>query len=99
MVWERSLGVFSILPLPVQRCCLGIPPNCFRDKRSIHYDRRALKLAAFKWGSNFMEEFKDRVAIVTGSAQSIGFTVAETLGDSGCKVILADIRPDRLQES
>ena len=46
-----------------------------------------------------MEEFRDRVAIVTGSAQSIGFTVAETLGDAGCIVILADIRPDRLQES
>ncbi len=46
-----------------------------------------------------MEEFRDRVAIVTGSAQSIGFTVAEALGDAGCVVILADIRPDRLQES
>lgn len=46
-----------------------------------------------------MEDFKDRVAIVTGSAQSIGFTVAETLGDAGCIVVLADIRRDRLEES
>jgi NAD(P)-dependent dehydrogenase (short-subunit alcohol dehydrogenase family) len=46
-----------------------------------------------------MEDFKDRVAIVTGSAQSIGFTIAETLGDAGCIVVLADIRRDRLQES
>ena len=46
-----------------------------------------------------MEEFKDRVAIVTGSAQSIGFTVAETLADAGCVVVLADIRRDRLQDS
>jgi NAD(P)-dependent dehydrogenase (short-subunit alcohol dehydrogenase family) len=39
------------------------------------------------------------VAIVTGSAQSIGFTVAETLGEAGCFVVLADIRKDRLEES
>jgi NAD(P)-dependent dehydrogenase (short-subunit alcohol dehydrogenase family) len=46
-----------------------------------------------------MNDFKDRVAIVTGSAQSIGFTVAEALGDAGCTVVLADIRRDRLEES
>jgi NAD(P)-dependent dehydrogenase (short-subunit alcohol dehydrogenase family) len=46
-----------------------------------------------------MEDFKDRVAIVTGSAQSIGFTIAETLADAGCIVVLADIRRDRLQEA
>ncbi len=46
-----------------------------------------------------MNDFKDRIAIVTGSAQSIGFTVAEALGNAGCTVILADIRRDRLEES
>ena len=29
-----------------------------------------------------MEDFRDRVAIVTGGAQSIGFAVAEALGDA-----------------
>lgn len=46
-----------------------------------------------------MDEFKNKIAIVTGSAQSIGFTVAETLGAAGCFVVLADIRRDRLEES
>lgn len=46
-----------------------------------------------------MQELKDKVAIVTGSAQSIGYTVAETLADAGCVVVLADIRRDRLDNS
>ncbi len=46
-----------------------------------------------------MADFKDQVAIVTGSAQSIGFTIAEALGDAGSFIILADIRRERLQES
>jgi len=46
-----------------------------------------------------MEDFRDRVAIVTGGAQSIGFAVAEALGDAGSIVILADIRRERMQES
>ena len=46
-----------------------------------------------------MEDFRDRVAIVTGGAQSIGFTVAEALGDAGSVVILADIRRERMQQS
>ena len=46
-----------------------------------------------------MEDFRDRVAIVTGGAQSIGFTVAEALGGAGSIVILADIRRERMQQS
>ena len=46
-----------------------------------------------------MEDFRDRVAIVTGGAQSIGFTVAEALGGAGSVVILADIRRERMQQS
>ena len=46
-----------------------------------------------------MHSFKDKVAIVTGGAQSIGFGICEALGAAGCKVIMADIRKERLQQS
>jgi NAD(P)-dependent dehydrogenase (short-subunit alcohol dehydrogenase family) len=46
-----------------------------------------------------MDDIRNRVAIVTGGAQSIGFAICEALGDAGCIVIMADIRRERLQES
>ena len=46
-----------------------------------------------------MHSFKNKVAIVTGGAQSIGFGICEALGAAGCKVIMADIRKERLQQS
>lgn len=46
-----------------------------------------------------MKDFRDRVAIVTGGAQSIGLAVGEALADAGCIVVLADIRRDRLLDS
>ncbi len=46
-----------------------------------------------------MQELKEKIAIVTGSAQSIGYTVAETLAEAACVVVLADIRRDRLDDS
>ena len=46
-----------------------------------------------------MHSLKDKVAIVTGGAQSIGFGICEALGAAGCEVIIADIRKERLQQS
>ena len=46
-----------------------------------------------------MDNLRDRTAIVTGGAQSIGFAVCEALGEAGCIVIMADIRRERLRES
>lgn len=46
-----------------------------------------------------MDNFRDRIAIVTGGAQSIGLAICEALGEAGCVVIMADIRRERLQES
>jgi len=46
-----------------------------------------------------MEHLQDRIAIVTGGGQSIGFAVCEALGEAGCIVIMADIRRERMQES
>ena len=46
-----------------------------------------------------MHSLKDKVAVVTGGAQSIGYGICEALGAAGCEVIIADIRKERLQQS
>jgi 3-oxoacyl-[acyl-carrier protein] reductase len=43
-----------------------------------------------------MTRFSDRVAIVTGAAQGIGFAIAARLLSEGARVVLADINSDRL---
>lgn len=42
---------------------------------------------------------KDKVVIVTGSAQGIGFKIGEHFAKEGAKVVLSDINVDLLQES
>ena len=34
----------------------------------------------------------DRIALITGGAQGIGFACAEALANDGCKIVLADIK-------
>jgi NAD(P)-dependent dehydrogenase (short-subunit alcohol dehydrogenase family) len=46
-----------------------------------------------------MHNLKDKVAVVTGGAQSIGFGICEALGAAGCEVVMADIRKERLEQS
>ena len=41
----------------------------------------------------------DRVAIVTGGAQSIGFAIAERLAEAGAKVIIADIDAGKARQA
>jgi 2-deoxy-D-gluconate 3-dehydrogenase len=38
-----------------------------------------------------------RSALVTGAAQGFGFACADRLADAGASVVLADVRPDRLE--
>lgn len=40
--------------------------------------------------------FKDKVAIVTGAAQGLGFAYARALLDSGARVVISDLGTDRL---
>jgi NAD(P)-dependent dehydrogenase (short-subunit alcohol dehydrogenase family) len=41
-----------------------------------------------------MNRFKDKVAIVTGANGGIGTAIVKRLGQEGCRVILAVLRPD-----
>jgi NAD(P)-dependent dehydrogenase (short-subunit alcohol dehydrogenase family) len=43
-----------------------------------------------------MQEFADRVAVVTGAASGIGFALAQALCEEKMKVVLADVREDDL---
>jgi NAD(P)-dependent dehydrogenase (short-subunit alcohol dehydrogenase family) len=44
-----------------------------------------------------MQQFKDRVAVVTGAASGIGLAMAERFAAEGMKVVLADIENNALQ--
>ncbi len=44
-----------------------------------------------------MQQFKDRVAVVTGAASGIGLAMAERFAAEGMKVVLADIENNPLQ--
>ena len=46
-----------------------------------------------------MHNLKEKVAVVTGGAQGIGFGICEALGAAGCEVIIADIRKERMQQA
>lgn len=46
-----------------------------------------------------MEQLRDRVAVVTGGASGIGLAMCQRFGQEGMKVVMADIVPDRLDES
>jgi NAD(P)-dependent dehydrogenase (short-subunit alcohol dehydrogenase family) len=43
-----------------------------------------------------MQEFQDKVAVVTGAASGIGFALADRFAREGMKVVLADIEVDAL---
>ena len=39
-------------------------------------------------------KLKDQVAVITGSAQGIGKTIAETFAKEGAKIVITDINTD-----
>ena len=46
-----------------------------------------------------METFAGRVAVVTGAGSGIGLALAERFGREGMHVVLADVRPERLDDA
>ena len=45
-----------------------------------------------------MQEFRDRVAVITGGASGIGLAMAERFAREGMKLVLADVEKERLDE-
>src|SRR6185295_6749721 len=50
-------------------------------------------------GRQGMDDVRDRVAFVTGGASGIGLGIAQALLKAGAKVVIADLRPDHLDEA
>ncbi|MGR8921391.1 MAG: SDR family NAD(P)-dependent oxidoreductase [Gammaproteobacteria bacterium] len=46
-----------------------------------------------------MQDFTDRVAVITGGASGIGFAVARALATAGARVVLADIESEALDRA
>lgn len=46
-----------------------------------------------------MQDFRDKVAVITGGASGIGLAVAEALGKEGAKLVLADIEQGALDRA
>jgi len=46
-----------------------------------------------------MSRLEDRVAIVTGAAQGIGYAIASRLVDEGARVVVCDLDPTRLRDA
>lgn len=44
-------------------------------------------------------KLENRVAVVTGAAQGIGYAMAKRLNEEGCRVALLDINEEKVQES
>lgn len=46
-----------------------------------------------------MKNLKDKLAFITGSAQGLGYSMAEHFAAEGCHVVLADIKAEKVVES
>jgi NADP-dependent 3-hydroxy acid dehydrogenase YdfG len=46
-----------------------------------------------------MQEFKDRVALVTGAASGIGLALCEVFAEQGMKIVLADVEEEALTQA
>jgi NAD(P)-dependent dehydrogenase (short-subunit alcohol dehydrogenase family) len=46
-----------------------------------------------------MKDFAGKVLFITGGASGAGFGQAKVFSEAGCKVVIADIRQDHLDEA
>ena len=65
-------------------------------KVRLQFDSGQTSFAPSKMGSVTMQDFRDKVAVITGGASGIGFAIAERFGREGCRLMLADIENEAL---
>ena len=46
-----------------------------------------------------MKDFAGKVAFITGGASGLGFGLAKVFAEAGCKVVIADVRQDHLDQA
>ncbi len=46
-----------------------------------------------------MKDFKDKILFVTGGASGAGFGQAKVFSEAGCKVVIADVRQEALDQA
>ncbi|MEK7353479.1 MAG: SDR family NAD(P)-dependent oxidoreductase, partial [Chloroflexota bacterium] len=46
-----------------------------------------------------MKDFSGKIAFITGGGSGAGFGQAKVFAEAGCKVVIADIRQDHLDEA
>jgi NAD(P)-dependent dehydrogenase (short-subunit alcohol dehydrogenase family) len=46
-----------------------------------------------------MKDFKDKVAFITGGASGLGFGLAKVFSEAGCRIMIADIRKDHIEQA
>ena len=58
-----------------------------------------ITLFQIRKGKEIMKDFRGKVAFITGGASGAGFGQAKVFSEAGCKVVIADIRKDHLDEA
>ncbi len=69
-----------------------------RSTHAPQAERKAVKLQANKERET-MKDFKDKVAVITGTASGIGRGIAKRCAQEGMKVVLADIEEKALTQT
>ncbi len=46
-----------------------------------------------------MRDFAGKVAFITGGGSGLGLGLAKVFSEAGCKIVIADIRQDHLDEA
>ena len=46
-----------------------------------------------------MKDFKGKILFITGGASGAGFGQAKVFSEVGCKVVIADVRQDHIDEA
>ncbi len=74
---------------------ISLGPLRFQFSFAPHgFERAYIFSSRLRTGQKSMDEFKDRVAIITGGANGIGRALAKALSEAGCAVVVSDVNDD-----